>query len=320
MFSTYNLLEFGKRIRAIRVKNHLTQQQVNEITGINENTLRRIENGYVIPRYNTLEILSNIYKCDLLLELSNHRSDNNLLNYYHLLDKIVLSNDLSQFNKLEDEYISFTAALNQFDYININELEQFKIFLSISKKYFTVKTNQIEILIDKLVISLRNSIVSFDINNLNQNNYTPFEIRIIILISLLYVKLDNIDLSTKLLTFCLEYLIELSIISNDSIKLILKLYFNIAYNYQRTNNYDKAYINADLGVKYAISHDSTYCLAQLLYRKGAAEFRLDIKDYANTLRQSIELLLIKSEIETANIYCKIIKENYFLDFYGSNNI
>ena len=69
MFYSYDLSNFGIELRSIRQKNGYTQNYVKELTGVNEDTLRRIENGTVIPKYETLEILSSLYKTDLLLLL-----------------------------------------------------------------------------------------------------------------------------------------------------------------------------------------------------------------------------------------------------------
>lgn len=53
----YNTVNFGNAIRKIRKKLKLTQKDVATITGINENTLRRLENGKVLPKQETLDLL-----------------------------------------------------------------------------------------------------------------------------------------------------------------------------------------------------------------------------------------------------------------------
>ena len=66
MLHNYQTEEFGHRLRDIRKGLNLTQQDVSDMSGVNLDTLRKLENGYVVPRYDTLEILSITYKIDLL--------------------------------------------------------------------------------------------------------------------------------------------------------------------------------------------------------------------------------------------------------------
>jgi len=47
----------------------LTQKYVEEVSGVNCDTLRKIESSLVIPRYETLEYLSMAYKVDLLINI-----------------------------------------------------------------------------------------------------------------------------------------------------------------------------------------------------------------------------------------------------------
>lgn len=66
MFSSINFNTFGIKLKKVRLNCNLTQSDVSTICGINTDTLRKIENGYVIPKYETLEILTSVYKYDLI--------------------------------------------------------------------------------------------------------------------------------------------------------------------------------------------------------------------------------------------------------------
>ena len=54
----------------------LTQHDVSNLTGVSVETLRRIENGRVIPKHETLDLLSPILKEDLNQLLLTYRIDN----------------------------------------------------------------------------------------------------------------------------------------------------------------------------------------------------------------------------------------------------
>ena len=45
------LISFGKALRKIRKDLNLTQNDVSLLSGINSETIRRIENGKVVPRF-----------------------------------------------------------------------------------------------------------------------------------------------------------------------------------------------------------------------------------------------------------------------------
>lgn len=53
MFSSYDLTSFSKKLKAIRKSLGFSQTEVYEKTGINSDTLRRLENGMSIPRFDT---------------------------------------------------------------------------------------------------------------------------------------------------------------------------------------------------------------------------------------------------------------------------
>ena len=57
--------DFGEEIKNIRRSLKMTQRSVRERVGISENTLMKIEKGLVIPKYETLELLSLAFKLDL---------------------------------------------------------------------------------------------------------------------------------------------------------------------------------------------------------------------------------------------------------------
>lgn len=67
----YNLEAFGNRLKEIRKSLKISQNYISCITGIDEKTIRRIENGKVLPKLDTLDILSPYYKEDLVSLLLN---------------------------------------------------------------------------------------------------------------------------------------------------------------------------------------------------------------------------------------------------------
>lgn len=61
----YDLEAFGNELKDIRKSLRLTQKDVAKQTLISIDTLRRIENGKVMPKQETLDLMSVIFKRDL---------------------------------------------------------------------------------------------------------------------------------------------------------------------------------------------------------------------------------------------------------------
>ena len=61
----YNLEAFGNELRDIRKSLRLTQKDIEDQTLISTDTLRRIENGKVMPKQETFDLMSVILKRDL---------------------------------------------------------------------------------------------------------------------------------------------------------------------------------------------------------------------------------------------------------------
>ena len=88
----YNLFLFGEKLS-------LTQKQVVDLALIDERTLRRMEQGKVIPKLETLEVLSVIYNTDLVSVIIESRiSDySKLVQTQRNIDLKLLNEDMSNF-------------------------------------------------------------------------------------------------------------------------------------------------------------------------------------------------------------------------------
>lgn len=311
MFCTYNLIDFGDEIRKLRKRNGFSQIDVKNYTGINEDTLRRIENGLVIPKYETLEILSSVYKCDLLSLLKSCRINKHFYNYYSYIDRIIANNEIHLLRKIQlDLSESINNTTQSDNLINPIELYQFELFLQgIERFNSNLKNDYIEaelILVRSLCLTLHN----FSLEIYYQFSYNLLEIRILFLISLVKEKMNEILLSTEMLKFILDYLICDSEIDNEVQKVILKCYANISYNFHKMDMHDLALSYANSGIEYAIKKSNMNCLYLLLARKGIAEFFLKQDNYIDSLKKSIYILEINKQYELANLYKSTFRNKY----------
>ena len=63
---SYNLEVFSQKLRSIRKSLKLHKDYIADKTGISVKTIVRLENGKCLPNLDTLELLSPLYKTDLV--------------------------------------------------------------------------------------------------------------------------------------------------------------------------------------------------------------------------------------------------------------
>ncbi|MGV8164561.1 MAG: helix-turn-helix domain-containing protein [Alkaliphilus sp.] len=299
MFSSYKLMEFGNKLQQIRKDAKLTQSAVHDLTGLSEETIRRMESGKVIPKYETLETLSNAYKHDLLDLLKTYRKHVKIFDFYNDLDTSIMTTDLPQIKLLMDNIKQLKSDSLTPSLINSNEFSLLESFLQCTICYYDNEYSEFEKLITTLISSLNLSIYKFSLSNFEANTYNPLEIRVLLLISLILIRKNDIEFSTKIMKFCLDYMLNYSNETYGSTKLISKLYYNLSYNYHLLDQQSQVLRYSNLGIEYTIKNSSFYCLPYLYSRKSIAQFKLGDKEYKRTLKKAIGLLQILGDKETA---------------------
>lgn len=309
MFSSYNLEPYGTELKRLRELNGLTQLEVQAQCGINPDTLRRIENGYVIPRYETLEILSDLYKVDLLDLLRNYRSNEKLYNYYDRLDSVISNYNIEILQDLSSDFEEFLED-GRSELITPYTYDQFKLMIyGISKYNSEDEKTKLESL-DTFAEALKLSIPDFDLLNYYQFNYNTIEKRILILIALGLAEHNNYELSNKYLTLVLKNMDLKSKVEYNIALLIIKVYFQLAYNSHSLNENKKALEYSNIGIKYSIQNNLMFGLYLLYYRKAVAEFLLNDENHMDSFNKSITILEIQNKLELATIYKDITKKMY----------
>jgi transcriptional regulator with XRE-family HTH domain len=309
MFVTYNLEDFGKELKKIRTSLGFSQAYVQEIVGVSIDTIRKIESGRVVPRYDTLELLSVAYKEDLLDLLKNSRSNKFLMEYHDELDYIITYYERGAAASLKEklqENFSQDAGLSM---VNPKEFDQFLIFVEVIDQFHSGAANS-RSLRDELVDALRLTIPNYRLRGFRRYKYTYIEFRILLLISLLIAKEGNFAFSNEILYYILEEISDKRYNTKYIDYLIINVYSNIAYNYHRLDEFAKAIEVADAGITFCLEKKTNHALFTLYYRKGIGQFLLGQKDYMDAITTTFYLLKAMQIPSLLEEYRKITQEKY----------
>lgn len=309
MFVNYNLQEFGTELRRIRKELGYNQKDIQNKTGISTDTLRRIENGHVIPQYTTLELLSLTYRQDLLELLKSCRSSKLLMDFFHKLDSIIYSRNEDEIVKLQDEFREAMSA-NKVLIINPSEIRQFETLLEGARLFASPLPEKVKASQIKFLEAIQFTIPSFNIFHHKKYNYSYLEFRILFLYSLSIIVDSKHELSNEILHFILGALKADKSQNKYTKFLIIKIYSNIAYNYHNLDQHDKVLKYSKEGIAFCIKEEILHALHSLYYRKGIAKYHLKEEDYYDSLRCAALTLKISNQAKLLDIVLKVTKEDY----------
>lgn len=307
MFRSLKLSQFGQHIKQIRQSAGLSQAIVADQAGLSRDTIRRIEKGEVVVRFDTLVLLSEIYKRDLLEDLRFFSDSTVLFTYYHRLDELIVSNDIETLSQLRQDFDQFTQQFETDYPIIINIKKQFDRFLDAISALIS---QQYETSIDILVEAIRYTNPLFDLDDLTSFQYTLFEQRLLIVLAQAVSRIGAYQQSNKILHVLYKRLSKVSGVSLNEKQLLIKILINLADNYHRLENDKQVVKVAQNGINYCNEHFLIYGLHFFLYRLGIAKFHLKKPDYLLPIKQAITTLRIQQMNEMADYYVDITKQQY----------
>jgi len=317
LFSTYDIKVFSECIKKIRNSLGYSRQYVSSFTGINSDTIRKIENGKCIPRFDTLEILSHLYKVNLLQLLDQNKTNTTITYFYQAIDNFIVKNDIDALKKMICEFYSFSTTSNSLSLINNSELIQLRLFFDALLHRYSAKIRPHEEAIELLINAIRITIPSFKLETWYIHNFNPLETRILYCVASLLIYANKYNLSNNILSFIKENInISTTNVQYEKIMLI-KTYTIIAYNFHMLNEFNNSLDASDKGIQYCIDFNIMENLPLLLSRKGVALYNLNQNDFQQYLKQAVILLQIQCNYELANQYIEInkiygINENQYL--------
>lgn len=247
---------------------NLTQKKVAELAYIDAVTLRRIEKGKVIPKLETLELLSPIFKQDLISLLIQYRFDDYSV-FYEVKNRIESKLDSGEPHNLQGELKGLKNLLSSTKNTYYKKLIiQLILFTEAIILYNNNSNNKA---LNRLIESIKVTTPDFNIYEYDSFVYSTMEIRILMNIAFVLNKLNHKEKYLKILKFCIKA-------TNTDDEIYPKLCHNLAGAYTRNKDYKKALEFSNMGIKCCQENRTFNGLGLLYYGKGIAEYRLDKKN------------------------------------------
>lgn len=288
----YNLKGFGDALKQIRHTQRITQKYISDKVSINLETLRKIENGLVLPKQETLDLLSSALNVDIAALFLTYRMEN-----YSILED--LKRDLD-FHLDDGDYILLKKDLTKLKDLatyNMNVFFKTQVLQLVSMTegfLIGINTADYAVEISCYIHALAYTIPDFDLSNYKNYYYNELEIRLLMNIALAKYNQGSTEECIALLEFCVQVSKEYS--SMTASNLFSKLHYNMSYTFHRIDMHAKALEHATLGIQYAINNRSMVFLAHLYYRKGIAQYYLGQKDYLDSLQYAKNLFFISNHL------------------------
>ena len=283
----YNLFLFGERLKSIREKLGLTQKQVVDMAFIDERTLRRMELGKVIPKLETLEALSVIYKTDLVSAIIESRITDYsmLLQTQRNIDLKLINEEMSNF---ENEFKLIDKLLENIEneYYKIL-ITQFKFFLYGIRYY---KNKEYQSALNMYINAIKQTLNDFSLDNYKEYGFSLMEIRILMNIALVEDKCEQNEKYEEILKFCINQ-------CDENNEIYPRICHNLAGVYRKKEEYSRALFYDNKGIETCKKNMFADTLAVLYYGKAFAEYRLEKTEYKKSLDLSLQLCKIFEQIE-----------------------
>lgn len=271
--------KFGKALRNIRKDLSLTQNEVALLSQVNAETIRRIEAGKVIPRFETLESLSNVYKVDLNSLFLEYRVDDYSY-FYEIKNRLEGKFNNDEFHTLDLEIKELKSIVN----INNTFYKDFitQLILLSEAVILYKKMKSYNKALENLIQAIRITTPKFNLENYDSFVYSSIEIRVLMNIAFVLNKLNQKDGYKNILEFCVVNL-------NFDDELYPKLCHNLAGVYRRNKNFKKALEYSNIGIKSSKENRNINTLHGLYYGKGIVEYKLDKPEYKKSLNIAFTL-------------------------------
>lgn len=282
----------GREIKNIRRFNHITQEELSNISGVNKDTIRKIENGYVDANIVTLMLLLESLGVSIN-DVGNSLFSKKGTMHYHInniykeIENSLLTYDYKKIalllNNLSSLDYSFLPCSTYKEIESRNLLYKSFVENSLYGNYY----KSLDLLFESIEISSN----SFSLDIMKNKNYNDLQMRILMNIASIYNRMD-IEKSLKIY--------DSLIYSGSDYEQKNELMYNSINSRYLVGDYNRAIkLNENLLKSIGNSDIRLYCLT--LFQKGLLLEKLGNIDYALIFfKSAVQLSLISSNYKLYN--------------------
>lgn len=288
---------------------NFTIADVSNSTGISQGTIKLLESGRSIPRFDTLIILSSKYKCDLLSIFRKSYKDSVSFFLFNDISENSLSNSQME---LEEALLAITEHLNKetllpIDYTDLRQLRIYIEGLKIASSCHSASNPENLLVIQKYeqALTITNPFFSFDF--FDNFKYNAIEYNILFSSAVIFGLMRKCNLSNRILNFILNYYIQTDEFTETNRHIISKIYYVLAYNYHRLDNHDKALETTSIGIDYCLNSDTYLYVPMLLARRGIALHNLNSSEWRDPILKAINFLDFQGRYKIKESYEQILR-------------
>lgn len=276
---SYNLDLFSQKLRSIRKSLQLHKDYIADKTGISAKTIVRLENGKHLPNLDTLELLSPLYKADLVSLLVQCQLDNYQA-FTSITNEIENKIDNGEFDKLE---ISLKVLRNFSDSTNNEYYKGFILqqilFIDGILQY---SRNEYNLALDTYTKALKITEPDFTLDKYSDFVLSDTEVRILMNIGFTLDKLKETKKSLDIMLFCKDSL-------DETTAIYPKICHNIAVIYSKMEIFSKSLAYYNEGITTCRKSRQPLGLGLLYYGKGYSKYKLGYDNYLDSFKTSITL-------------------------------
>ncbi len=312
----YNLEKFGSKVRQIRKALVMSQADLFKLTGIAIATISRIELGQVIPKQETLDLLSAYLYEDLNRFLLECRIDR--YECYNSISKSIFHKiEVASYERLPQDAVMLRKLIksDMSDYYSIRCKQILRYIESI---IFESRYKDCDLTIDKLSDAIKISIRDFELNDYKIYKYNDLSLLFVMNIGIAIRHTDGIKRSHEILKFCFTYYVTHNL-SSDFF-LYEKLCFNLSYSYHRRGLYEQSLKYAEIGIDFCNEHRLYNFIGLLYVRKGVSEYLLKNEAYVDSLLKAKYFLELTGHHKNLEKFVAACKKHYGLDLHILRNV
>ncbi|MBM0046172.1 helix-turn-helix transcriptional regulator [Anaerococcus sp. mt242] len=281
-----NYKNIGNEIKRIRKSKNMSQRMLAELSGINIESVRRIENNYNNPRLDSFIEILDALDIDFEIVLMKDKGSS-WEEASKIIRKIDYDLENTNFHRIEEkikELISIRENLSELYYTNLNQYIYY--YKGIYEKEVTGDYDKFK---EYLLLAL--NLKDEDLKEKSNRSPNTIGSRILINLSEYYLYIDKIEKCKEILDYLMDKLEKYD-------PNYINLMYNLARYYYVCKDYNNSIIICDKSLAQSSANNDFKRIMLFYYLKGLSMYQLNDPDYEIELNKSLDLcsLLLKDNV------------------------